>query len=167
MGLYAPLNASDDRTADVVLPSASAGGAQSSSEQSAIPHSPSNPALHHRRDRSVHSNKPHTTDTEDDDEGRGWEFDDEEGIELMPTGAGAAHKAGDDETDIEGEGRHVDEDEDVNSPAAMVRKVRASLALVRMRRTGAADVGAMRSHDDGPRLTRDGTRREWLTGSRF
>lgn len=112
MGVYAQLNSADDRVADT----APAGHAPVPDE---VPISPTN-KLHHRPTRSHHSNKLSTEGDGSDEEGD-WGFEDEEeGIELMPTSASSRTLASEAE---EGEGRHIDEDEDVHSPAAMVRRV--------------------------------------------
>ncbi len=116
MGLYAQLNSADDRVADT----APAGHPAALDEELPIS---SESRLHHRATKSQHSNKFSTDGEGSDDEGEwGFEEDEEEGIELMPTSNSTRTL----HSEAEGEGRHVDEDEDVHSPAAMVRRVSSS-----------------------------------------
>lgn len=121
MGLYSQLNSADDRTADTA-PAAHPVGAEES------PISPVKSA--HRRSKSSHSNKP-STDNSDDDDDAGWDFE-EEGIELMPTTTSSRSLTADrEEEEEEGLGKHVDEDHDLHSAAAMVRRVSSdSLSLL-------------------------------------
>lgn len=115
MGVYAQLNSIDDRVADTAPT-----GHPAALDEDPSPISPTT-KFRHRSTKSQHSNKLSTEGDGSDDEGD-WGFDDEEeGIELMPTSASSRTIAS--EGEVEGEGRHVDEDEDVHSPAAMVRRV--------------------------------------------